>query len=360
MTFVFFQNCVSPHQMPYIKELHKFEQVSKVYLFVPRVDYDERKDLGWSAEGYLKTDGVEVCVAPSDDMVDRALKSSGRVVAVFNGIRADADVFRWFKYSLNYDVERALFQEPPFTFKYPLWLHKVRFFFQDKKYVKHFKYMLAVGPDAANYFQIWSKDWKIVPFMYCTEMNDEAEACLDNSLNELRLCFVGALTKRKNLSLLLKAQSLLKSKNNVHLEVVGGGEQSEELKDFVKKEGLESCVTFKGVMPMRDIDEVLKRSDVLVLPSLHDGWGAVVNEALSAGTYVVVSDKCGVRALIQDKRIGLVFKSDDMQSLCEKLQFSLVWSKKNEKNFSRTWRREWARQNISGKAVAKRLLDALT
>lgn len=345
--------------MPYIKELHKFDGVEKVFLFVPRVDYDERKDLGWSAKEYLDVDGVEVCVAPSDDAVRNALDSKGRVVAVFNGIRADEDVFRWFKLSLGYNVERALFQEPPFTFKYPLWMHKVRFFFQDKKYVKYFNYMLAVGPDAANYFQKWSDKWKIVPFMYCTEMKEKQEVRKEEMSKKLQLCFVGALTKRKNVSLLLEAIAMLKNKDNIHLEIVGGGELSDELKDFVRKENLADCVNFSGVLPMRDIEHVMKRSDVLVLPSLHDGWGAVVNEALAVGSYVVVSDKCGVRALVQDKRIGQIFRSGDVQNLCEKLQHSLVWSKKNEPNFSRAWRQEWAKQNISGMAVAKRLLDAL-
>lgn len=345
--------------MPYIKELHKFDGVEKVFLFAPRVDYDERKDLGWSAKEYLDVDGVEVCVAPSDDAVRNALDSKGRVIAVFNGIRADEDVFRWFKLSLDYNVERALFQEPPFTFKYPLWLHKVRFFFQDKKYVKHFKYVLAVGPDSASYFHGWSEDWKVVPFMYCTELVGDAQAQYQQS-STFRLCFVGSLTKRKNVGVLLRALSSLKDESRIRLDVVGDGELRKVHEAFVKENGMTEIVSFRGVVPMSEISAIVAQSDVLVLPSLHDGWGAVVNEALMVGTYVVVSDKCGVRALIQDKRLGLVFKSDDEQSLSEMLSRSLVWAKKEDLNFSRAWRREWAARNISGKAVAKRLLDALS
>ena len=46
MILIFFQNCLSPHQIPYIRECAKDERVDKVYFVMPRIDYDERSDMG--------------------------------------------------------------------------------------------------------------------------------------------------------------------------------------------------------------------------------------------------------------------------------------------------------------------------
>jgi glycosyltransferase involved in cell wall biosynthesis len=56
-------------------------------------------------------------------------------------------------------------------------------------------------------------------------------------------------------------------------------------------------------------------ADVLVLPSRWDGWGMVVNEALTAGVPVIVSDRCGAADLIQHGVNGFVFRSEDVDGL---------------------------------------------
>lgn len=57
---------------------------------------------------------------------------------------------------------------------------------------------------------------------------------------------------------------------------------------------------------MSEVPEFMQHNDVLILPSLHDGWGAVVNEAMTLGLYVIVSDRCGAKALIADETDGLI------------------------------------------------------
>lgn len=60
---------------------------------------------------------------------------------------------------------------------------------------------------------------------------------------------------------------------------------------------------------MNKVHQMMHRFDVLVLPSRYDGWGAVINEALQRGLYVICSNRCGAKALVVNDKIGKVFCS---------------------------------------------------
>jgi glycosyltransferase involved in cell wall biosynthesis len=57
----------------------------------------------------------------------------------------------------------------------------------------------------------------------------------------------------------------------------------------------------------------------LVLPSVFDGWGIVVNEALQSGIPALVSDQCGAKELIRNGQNGLIFEANNVYELAQKL-----------------------------------------
>ena len=61
-------------------------------------------------------------------------------------------------------------------------------------------------------------------------------------------------------------------------------------------------------------------ADCLVLPSRHDGWGAVVSESLMAGTPVICSDHCGAAGVVQASGVGGVFRSGSKNGLQHQLE----------------------------------------
>lgn len=71
--------------------------------------------------------------------------------------------------SLTYDVKRFIITEPPLTYKKPLWMHYLRFYLQDYKYVKHIDGIFGFGQAAVDYYRSISKHWKVFPFQYVTE-----------------------------------------------------------------------------------------------------------------------------------------------------------------------------------------------
>ena len=67
--------------MPFIKELPAFIDVDRVVVIVPRVDYDNRKLMGWEASDQLQVSNIEFIIAPSVDQVKKLYEScKGRIL----------------------------------------------------------------------------------------------------------------------------------------------------------------------------------------------------------------------------------------------------------------------------------------
>lgn len=352
MNLVFFQNCVSPHQVPYIKELCHDKRVDGVCLVVPRVDYRQRVSMGWDSSHLLDSTCVKLFLQPSDDDVEKLLMAKD-TYAFFSGIRADKDVFRWLKLSLKFDVKRGIITEAPnvYAFK-PLFLHRLRFLLQDCCFVKYIHYVFAFGDMATRYYRFWSKRWKVVPFSYCAEMTSPNYDIHENVSGRMKLLYVGTINKNKNVGLVL---DLLTERFDgmTDFHIIGDGSERKRLEAYVRKKCVDNVV-FHGRMDMAKVHALMPSFDALVLPSRYDGWGAVVNEALQCGLYVICSDKCGAKDLLVNERLGRVFHSRKSLETC---LFEVV-NNVSEIRKGCEYRKSWA-ECISGRTLAKYFVDSL-
>jgi glycosyltransferase involved in cell wall biosynthesis len=152
---------------------------------------------------------------------------------------------------------------------------------------------------------------RVFPFGYFVPaLSLEDTACVRPQVpTNLRLVFVGSLIERKGLPTLLKAvRACRESGVAVSLDVYGPGSPPDQ-------EAIPQGVAFQGAVPFGQVQAVVRNYDVLVLPSLHDGWGVVVNEALLQGVPVIVSDAVGARTLVEKSGAGSVFKAGDVDGL---------------------------------------------
>lgn len=133
----------------------------------------------------------------------------------------------------------------------------------------------------------------------------------------VKFLYVGRLAREKGLYDLLDAfGSVRQQLPDARLDIVGPGVLADELKRRAKELRLESAVTFLGTKSPEDIGRLLLDSDALVLPSHREPWGLVVNEALSYGCPVVVSNICGcVPELVLDGVTGYSFPAGDVRAL---------------------------------------------
>lgn len=105
------------------------------------------------------------------------------------------------------------------------------------------------------------------------------------------------------------------------IDMYGTGELVDTYKELCNKLDVSDVVNFKGNMTNEKIIEAMREHDIFLFTSdKNEGWGAVLNEAMSNGCPVVASDEIGsVPFLIKDGKNGLVFRSKDVNSLYEKV-----------------------------------------
>lgn len=130
--------------------------------------------------------------------------------------------------------------------------------------------------------------------------------------------FVGRLIDEKNLFRLLDAFESINT--NWGLVLVGDGYLEPLLKDYVEKKCIKN-VFFEGPKKLEQVIQYYKNHDVLILPSVSETWGLVVNEAMLCEMPVMVSTNCGCSLDLVSEN-GYVFdplRVDDIASCMEKM-----------------------------------------
>jgi glycosyltransferase involved in cell wall biosynthesis len=131
--------------------------------------------------------------------------------------------------------------------------------------------------------------------------------------------FVGKITPRKGLDVLLQALARMPSK--VHLAVAGNFMMPQEpIRYLVRDLGLADRVTFAGLLVEEDKLAAYVDADVVAYPSEKEIFGLVVGEALMCGAPVVVCDDSGCGQLVRDTGGGLLVPYGDPDALARALQ----------------------------------------
>lgn len=125
----------------------------------------------------------------------------------------------------------------------------------------------------------------------------ESQEVLDDfrrrrSLPERMILFVGTLEPRKNLATLLKAYALLGKKAQPPRLIIGGarGWQHEHVFSVVEELGLNEAVIFPGYIPREELPLWYNAADLFIYPSLYEGFGLPLLEAMACGTPVITSN----------------------------------------------------------------------
>ena len=141
---------------------------------------------------------------------------------------------------------------------------------------------------------------------------------------------VGWLTDIKGHEHLIEAvATLMQDFPSLHLVIVGSGDRQEALRQRAASLGLRDAVHLLG--HRNDVDICLAGMDLFVLPSLNEGMGRALIEAMASGLPVIASRVGGIPAVIDHERTGLLVSPGNAGALAEALRRLLD-------------RPEWARQ----------------
>jgi len=161
---------------------------------------------------------------------------------------------------------------------------------------------------------------RIYPFAYFLPSQPEINASPPH--HRLRIAFIGQLIRRKRVDLLLRALQQV-APLDYELTIIGAGPLRGRLQQQSLTLGAETSIAWTGVKPMEEVRNMLPTFDRVILPSDHDGWGAVVTEALIAGTPVICSDRCGASEAVLTTDMGAIFRHGDAEDLRRKLEAAI-------------------------------------
>jgi len=131
-----------------------------------------------------------------------------------------------------------------------------------------------------------------------------------------RLLWVGRLSPEKGLKYLIEALPLVRERvPDVHLTLVGEGSQEEALRSQAEALGVADAISFAGPRPHDDIPELMRQADLFVLPSLNEGFGIVLIEAMASGLPIVASDTGGIPEIVEHGRTGVLVPPGESDSL---------------------------------------------
>lgn len=118
------------------------------------------------------------------------------------------------------------------------------------------------------------------------------------------LLYAGRLIKEKNLKSLLLALKDLK----IQLDIIGGGDQKQELEESARK--LDTSVNFLGIFPNSALPKLINNYSFCILPSLYENSPKTLLEAMACGRVVIGTNVEGIKELISEGENGLLCKPD--------------------------------------------------
>jgi glycosyltransferase involved in cell wall biosynthesis len=139
-----------------------------------------------------------------------------------------------------------------------------------------------------------------------------------------QLLAVGRLVEKKGFDVLIRACRILKDVGvSFQLTLAGSGSRGSQLKQLVRKLGLESQISFPGFITYDQIGRLFFSADVFIMPCKvlssgnRDGLPTVILEALLHRVPVIATDVGGIREVIEAGVTGLLIPQRDPQAIAD-------------------------------------------
>lgn len=180
------------------------------------------------------------------------------------------------------------------------------------------RHIAAIGRKAAAAYERLAPGVEVSNRPYACDLSAFMAAARERTAAAgVTFLFCGQMIPRKGIDLLLQAFAQTLSVNPTsRLLLVGREAGLEELLSGLPS-SVRDRVEYAGFQPPEALPRWFARADVFVLPSRHDGWGVVVNQAIGAGLPCIVSDAVGAGELLTDGVHGRVVGAGDSKTLAE-------------------------------------------
>ncbi len=282
----------SHHQSGFFKALRLLEDVDLRVCYYDTVP-ESRKRLGWCdaeeglPDGEFWVDDLEEAKQCVEDWKER--------VHVLPGTGARF-LRRLHKCLLQNHLQWVHWSEP----RHPGWRRLVgwpRWYRYGRSISRSALGAFAIGEMAARDFRSYGVSREKIAFLPYSCPPLDSNCVIDRKIGEFAaghrlFLFCGVLCRRKAVDVLLRAFAKCDA-DGWKLVLVGNDAEQGRYQRLAGDLDIASRVLFRGPVPARQVAGVVRMADVCVVPSRFDGWGVVVNEAVSLGKPTIVSDRVG-------------------------------------------------------------------
>lgn len=135
---------------------------------------------------------------------------------------------------------------------------------------------------------------------------------------ELKIMMLARFVPYKKHEELIKALEIVK-KEGVNFEVllIGQGPLEKKIKEKTKELKLEKEIKFVSKIEHNKMPEIYSEYDINILPSENEAIGMVIPEGMACGCVPIVSDSCGAKTYIENRKEGYVFKTNNHKKLAK-------------------------------------------
>ena len=160
---------------------------------------------------------------------------------------------------------------------------------------------------------------------YQVDENKDIHKLSEYSITQNYILYLGTIEPRKNLVVLIKAFEEFKEKNNSNLLLVLAGKagwKNDDLFNVLEKSKYREDVKLIGYIENNDLASIYSNASVFVYPSIYEGFGLPIVEALCSGVQVICAKNSSL--LEFGENLVTYFDTHDYKSLADKLKTVVI------------------------------------
>ena len=312
MHLVFWQPIPSFHQEGFLCALAQADWVDSVTLKYESELPADRRQSGWRDGNFqgVKLEQIRVSEVPED---------TDAHIHIFTGFQTHPMIWAAFhRLPRVAQCRRFAFAEAPESIGLKGILRRVKYQVASRRIAPRLDGMLALGQLGVDFYRsVLPNSVPVHEFAYydvsdaviCTlncsdafshqaaARNDQPATNNQQPATPFRFLYVGQLIRRKGLYRLFKALAKITHLQWV-LTVVGQGPSAVKLRRIAERQGFAHKIEWMGMRPQAELNIYYSKADAVILPSVWDGWGMTVNEALRFGVQAFASSTCGAASAL--------------------------------------------------------------
>ena len=320
MKLVFVSNYFNHQQMPLCERL--YSHLGKDFIFLATKPMrEERKKLGYGMDSLPE---YVICAYDIEKDREMCLELVDQADVVIFGSAPESlikDRIKKSKIVIRYS-ERPLKN----GFSYLKYLPRFLKWHSENPYNKPVYMLCASAYTAYDYSRFFLFKNRMFKWGYFPEVKNHNTDELLSQKEEKTILWCGRFIDWKHPDdVLIMAKKLTDSGKEFKVKFIGTGEMESILSDKCKELNLEDRVELLGSMPPSEVRKNMEKAQIYVATSdFKEGWGAVVNEAMSSCCAVVASHAMGsVPFLIKNNENGLIYESGNVEELTKKVGYLL-------------------------------------